>query len=189
MGEYRVQEINIKDKQFDETTFNRFFDEYYDKLYNYLFFTLKNPRHVEDLTSEIVEKIVRSLATYEEEKSSLNTWIFSIAKNHLTDYYRGKQRQEKGLDQENAQSIPDIMTQGPEENLLEVEKQDFVRELVNLLPQREREMVILKFWGGLKNVEIASQMGCTPNQVNVSVHRSLKKLKNAMGEGEPTWAK
>ncbi len=143
---------------------------------------------MEDLTSEILEKVIRNLSTFQSEKSSLNTWIFAIAKNHLKDFYRMKQGKEEGLDPDDSLRIPDQITPSPEGALLETEKQEIFRELMNTLPEPEREMVALKFWGRLKNVEIASQMHRTPNQVNVSIHRSLKKLKTAIEEGNPTWA-
>jgi RNA polymerase sigma-70 factor (ECF subfamily) len=189
MGNYPISEINFKEKEFSEDTFNQFFEEYYDKIYNYIFFTLKNPRHVEDLTCEVLEKVVRNLSTYQDTKASINTWIFAITKNHLMDYYRTKQGKEAIPDQEEFSRLPDSITKGPVESLLEMERQEQVRELIHLLPEQEREMVVLKFWGGLKNVEIASRMRCTPNQVNVSVYRSLKKLKIAIGEGNGKWEK
>ncbi len=124
-----------------------------------------------------MEKVLNNLHRYQASAGSLDTWIFTIARNHLIDWYRKKERNEEHFEEGEEPQIPDRVTEGPEESMLRAEREETIRELLWRLPETEREIMILKFWGGLKNIEIADQLGINPNSVNVMVFRTLKKIK------------
>jgi RNA polymerase sigma-70 factor (ECF subfamily) len=80
--------------------------------------------------------------------------------------------------------IPDRVAEGPEESVLRSEQEETIRELLQHLPETEREIMLLKFWGGLKNIEIADQLGLNGNSVNVMVFRTLKKMRKIIEENK-----
>jgi RNA polymerase sigma factor (sigma-70 family) len=177
MAEYLVNELNYRDSAFNESIFSNFYNEYFDKVYNYVYFKTGERVNAEDLVCGIMEKVLNNLHRYQASAGSLDTWIFTIARNHLIDWYRKKERNEEHFEEGEEPQIPDRVTEGPEESMLRAEREETIRELLWRLPETEREIMILKFWGGLKNIEIADQLGINPNSVNVMVFRTLKKIK------------
>lgn len=177
MADYLVNELNYRETTFNERIFDNFYEEYYDKIYNYVYFKTGDPVNAEDLACRIIEKVLNNIHKYKEEASSLNTWIFTIARNHLIDYYRTKSRTECHFEDNAEVQLVDQITARPDEEVVKAEQSELINELLLQLPETEREMLILKFWGGLKNIEIAEQLALNSTNVNVIVFRALKKLK------------
>lgn len=182
MTDYLVNELNYRDPTFNEDIFNSFYEEYYEKVYNYVYFKTGERANAEDLTCGIIEKVLNNLHRYNAAASGLNTWIFTIARNHLIDWFRLKSRNESCFEDGEERQIADRETARPEEAVIRAEQEEMVRGLLQRLPETEREVMILKFWGGLKNIEIAAQLGMNSNGVNVTVFRTLKKLKKMIEE-------
>jgi len=158
MGEYLLKELDFKGSSFQERSFNEFYEEYYKKVYNFVHFKTGDAFIAEDLTCIVVEKALVNLKRFDEAKSSLNSWVFTIARNSIIDHYRLKSSGETHFEEGEEILIPDGVTPGAEEQLVETERAEAIAGLLQLLSEQEREIVILKFWGGLKNIEIAEQM-------------------------------
>ena len=182
MGEYLLKELDFRGSTFEERSFNEFYDEYYKKVYNFVYFKTGDAFLAEDLASNVVEKALNNLKKFDEAKSSLNSWIFTIARNSIIDYYRLKSSNELHFEEGAEIRIPDTLTLGAEDTVIETEQQEIIAELLQNLSEQDREILILKFWGGLKNIEIADQMGIKAGNVNVNVFRALKKLKSMIDE-------
>lgn len=177
MADYLVNELNYKEPSFNESIFNDFYEEYYEKVYNYVYFKTGDQTNAEDIASRIIEKVLNNIHKYDAAVSSLNTWVFTIARNHLIDYYRSKSRCEGRFEDGEELEIPDEITARPDDSVIRAEQQKQIRDLLQQLPETEREIMILKFWGGHKNIEIAAQLGLNSSNVNVMVFRTLKKMK------------
>ena len=130
----------------------------------------------------MVEKALNNLKKFDEAKSSLNNWVFTIARNSIIDYYRLKSTNDSHFEVGEEALIPDNITPAAEDQLIEAERAETISALLQLLSEQEREIIILKFWSGLKNIEIAEQMGMKGTNVNVIVFRALKKLKSLIDE-------
>lgn len=182
MAEYLIEEINYKEPTFKENIFDRFFEEYYDKIYNYIYFKTGDRDRAEDLTCSIIEKILNNIHRFNASASSLNTWIFTIARNHLIDYYRLKSRNESHFEDGEELQLVDKLTASPDTSVIEADRQELIQGLLQQLQDTEREVMALKFWGGLKNTEIAAQLGISSSNINVMVFRTLKKLKKIIDE-------
>ena len=182
MGEYLLKELDFRGSSFQERSFNEFYEEYYKKIYNFVYFKTGDAFIAEDLTCVVVEKALMNLKRFDEAKSSLNSWVFTIARNSIIDHYRLKSSSETHFEEGEEVLIPDKVTPGAEDQLVETERAEAIAGLLKTLSEQEREIVILKFWGGLKNIEIAEQMGMKQNNINVIVFRALKKLKSLIDE-------
>lgn len=66
----------------------KIYREYHGKVYGYILSKIGNPQDAEDIAFEVFLKVYEKLDTYDETKSSLSTWIFTITRNKLTDFYR-----------------------------------------------------------------------------------------------------
>jgi len=114
------------------------------------------------------------------------TWLFTIARNMVTSYAR-KRGRESSVD-------PDVLRSVVASNI-SVENEILVREEVaevvdclKAFPQREQDIVSLKFDAELTNAQIAKIMGLSEANVRVILFRTLRKLRQMMrsrhgGEG------
>lgn len=186
MTVYDTSQLNYKDTKFCEEAFNAFYDDYYQRIYNYIFFSHGNRFIAEDLTCTVMEKILKNIYKYDVMEASLNTWIFAIVKHTLIDFYRLKSNQNTYIcDEEWA--ILDTKNPGVEEVTIKMEQQRTIAKMLTILPERERTALVLKFWGRLRSSEIAVHMDIEEGNVNVIVFRALKKLKKYIDTQNIVW--
>jgi RNA polymerase sigma-70 factor (ECF subfamily) len=142
------------------------------RVYNFFRYRVGDDRLAEDLTSATFEKAWRGRARYRRDLAAFSTWLFSIARNVAIDYYR-QRRTELSLD--------DIPLQADERTPdRTVEQRDEVAQLVrllNALPERERELVALKYGANCTNRNIANLTGLSESNVGTILHRVVRRLR------------
>lgn len=75
----------------DALDFDTIYDRYFDRVFQFVLYRVGNREVAKDLASDIFLKIYKKLSTYRPEKGSFDVWLFSIAGNHVKDYYRKKE--------------------------------------------------------------------------------------------------
>lgn len=70
--------------------FGRLCEQYLSKVFQYVNYRVGDRTAAEDLTSDIFSKALTNFAKYDSGKAAFSTWIFSIARNTVIDYYRGR---------------------------------------------------------------------------------------------------
>ena len=141
------------------------------RIYNFLRYRLHDETVAEDLTAVTFEKAWRYKHTYQPHQAAFTTWLFTIARNSATDYLR-RQRTDEPLLETAVAPIPT-----PEESISKQQDLALLRQLVASLPDREQEILALKYGAGLSNREIARQMGLTAVNVGIILYRTLRKLR------------
>ena len=76
-------------------SFGRLYEQYLPRIFRYVSYRVGDTIAAEDLTSDIFNKALTGFAKYDAGKAAFSTWIFSIARNTLIDYYRGRSRKQK----------------------------------------------------------------------------------------------
>ena len=66
--------------------FEQIYDDYKDKIYEFIFYKVSNKALAEDLTSDVFISVYKNLHRYDEEKSFITTWLYAIAYNRLKNY-------------------------------------------------------------------------------------------------------
>ncbi|HEX6269830.1 MAG TPA: RNA polymerase sigma factor [Anaerolineales bacterium] len=141
------------------------------RLYNYLRYRLGDETVAEDLTSAVLEKAWLKRHRYRKNRGAFSTWLFAIAQNEVIAYLRKRHV-----------SLPISMagkTTGETTEAIAEQSQD-LRQLSRLLadlPERERELVSLKFGADLNNREIAAITGLSESNVGTILSRVLQKLR------------
>lgn len=167
-------------KSKEKLDFDYIYREYFSRVYKFCAYRVNNVDDAEDLTSEIFHKIYKNLNTFKEEKSVLAVWIFTIARNSVTDYYRRKSRHRiVSLDKFRDFFYSEKYV---EDNLEKIEEKEYLRRAVSKLPDRERQIIAYKFGAELSNSEIAEIMNTSYENISVILHRSIKKLRIDMEE-------
>ena len=139
----------------------------------------------EDLCQDVFERAYRAFPGFDESRASAVTWLFTIARNALTDYYRTLHRHEP-LDQEPA---PDGLTapDTPEAELLRDETLSLLASALRGLEREDREIIVLHYDRGWTLKEVAERTGISYGMVKYRHRAALKKLRTAM-EGKGTVA-
>ena len=70
--------------------FEQIYDDYKDKIYEFIFYKVSNKELAEDLTSDVFISVYKNLHRYDAEKSFITTWLYAIAYNRLKNYYKSR---------------------------------------------------------------------------------------------------
>lgn len=143
-------------------------EDQYEKIYKYCFFKLKNKDIAEDLTQETFLKYY-SQTSYINRGKQL-AYLYTIAKNQCTDYFR---KQQTVSFQENLIALDEITS---------IENNLTVKQAVNLLPKELQEIVLLRFSNELGIGEIAVFLGISRFAVYRKINTALKELKLILRE-------
>jgi len=144
------------------------------RLYNYFRYRLGDDSVAEDLTSVVLEKAWTKRHRYRKDRAAFSTWLFAIAQNEVISYLR-KRRITLPI------SMAEEVTSETAEDMAE-QAQDFgqLSSLLANLPERERELVSLKFGADLNNREISVITRLSESNVGTLLSRILQKLREQM---------
>lgn len=137
-------------------------------LYRYVRFRVSGDASAEDVCSEIFTKAFENIAKF-RAKSSFKTWLFSIARNELANWYR-KEKPYLPLETEVEAQHDDEGDETPES----YPELEFV---MAELSDRYREVLELRFLSGLSIKETAEVLEMKTNAVKVLQHRALKSAQ------------
>lgn len=162
----------------DTLEFDAIYDRYFECVFQFVLYRVGNREVAKDLASDIFLKIYKKLSTYHPEKGSFDAWIFTIAGNHVKDYYRKKNRFQ-WLPIAAVRDIPDPIASS-EELIEELEEIEYLRRAVKKLRPEDQLLISYKFGAELSNQTIATLMDISPNYVGVMIHRLVNRLRNEM---------
>jgi RNA polymerase sigma-70 factor (ECF subfamily) len=138
---------------------------------------VNNVHLTEDLVADVFERAYAKADSL-RSKEAYSTWLFTIARNAIISHAR-KHSRETIVD-------PDVMrdmspaTTSVESEILAREEQSDIARLVREFPQREQDIISLKFDAELTNRQIAEIMELTEPNVRVIIFRTLRKLREMM---------
>ena len=147
------------------------------RVFNYFRYRGFDRATAEDLTSATFEKAWRARDRYRRDRAAVATWLVAIARNVAIDQLR-RPRPELPLDDDSAR---DEAT--PETAALHDAQSLRLRTLVAGLPERERELLALKYGAGETNRAIARSLGLSESNVGTILHRTVAELRARWDEG------
>lgn len=159
----------------DADAFQALYQRYVRRIYGYVGARVANPQDAEDVVSEVFLRAIRHLDQLRGRQSaSFAAWLFVIARSAIADHYRRDGRaQAVSLDHATAEARHDPYT---DDALL-------LRQLIAALPERKREIVLLRYYGGLRNQEIAAVLGVGEKTVSAYLSRALDDLQAQYATG------
>jgi RNA polymerase sigma-70 factor (ECF subfamily) len=176
------EETLVKQAQRDIEAFRELYNYYFPKIYAYVSYRLGRVQDTEDLVADIFLAAVQKLDQYEWRGSgSFTSWLFRIAHNRVSDFYRHRENKQEPLP---LADLPDLEadTDHPIDTVLQKEKFDHLRRLINTLSPRRQEIITLKFFAGLRNQEIAHLLGLDERTVAAHLCRGLADLQRKYEE-------
>lgn len=162
----------------DHRTFIELYDTYFSRIYNYVHYRVDNFHDVDDLTSQIFTKLFTNYKYYKPEKAPFSVWIFTIARNTLTDYYRSHDRHTYASLDETAELADDGFDL--DDYVFSKDMHRHLHDALAALSPREREIVALKFWSGCTNRDIAKFMGISESNTGIILFRVMRQLRRIL---------
>lgn len=160
--------------------FAKLYDEHLSGIFRYISYRIGDVAVAEDLTSVVFEKALAGFHSYKREKAAPQTWLLSIARNTLTDYFRRAARSQS-VPLENADGVASSGP-SPEEEVERIEEVERLRLCLERLGHQEQEIVSLKFGAEITNRRIAIMLSLSESNVGVILFRALRKLKECFME-------
>jgi RNA polymerase sigma-70 factor (ECF subfamily) len=161
--------------QGDHEAFGMLYEQYVERIFNYVYYRTGNQHDAEDLTARVFFRAMRRIPQYQERGLPVSAWLYRIAHNLVANWHRDRgRRPEISLD-EGFASIPH--SEHPEVTLLYLEEQDRLLQMIRDLPPERQQLIILKFVEHLSNAEIGQIMGKTEGAVKSLYHRTLLSLR------------
>ncbi len=145
-----------------------------DDVFAYVATFLSDRAAAEDVTALAFERAYRKQRSFDAGRGSQRAWLFGIARNAALDELRRRKRAAPLVGE-----LPDEAARAPEEEADLAIRRTTVRVALAGLAPRDRELVALKFHGGLSNAELAAVLGTTESNAGTRVHRAVSKLREA----------
>ena len=154
----------------DEEAFARLWREFHPGLLRYL--RIKAAPVAEDLAADIWLRVLRALPTFEGDEQGFRGWIYTTARNRLTDWYRSGERRPDLIEYSSLVVLPAV--NNVEEEAAQRSATDEVIALIGELPPDQAEAVMLRIVAGMDVARVAALMERSPGSVRVLCHRGLR---------------
>ena len=157
---------------------------YKERIYSVIFYLVRRRELAEDLFQDCFVKIITSLRrkNYDEQGKFL-PWALCIARNIVLDYFRTQKN--KVMIRETDEWSPfDIIAErglSPVDKIIEDEKTAAVRVMIERLPDHQREVVILRHYGGLSFKEISKLLKININTCVGRMHYAVIEMRKMAG--------
>lgn len=155
---------------------------YGNEVKKFVYTYLHNEADTDDITQEVFVTVYLKLSTF-KGKSSLKSWIYSIAANKCKDHLRGHRlRQSKLIERITIQSISPSLYEVPEEYQQSTIKEGLFEKVMEL-PIKYREVVILYYFKELSIKEISFILNVKEPTLQSRLARARSKLRDLINEG------
>lgn len=146
------------------------------KIFTSIYLTVKDKTLAEDIFQETFFKIINTLkkGKYHEEGKFLQ-WTMRIARNLVIDYFRKTSKMPFVSDTEGFDifSVIKIAEENREDEIIKEQTHDKVRQLIQELPEEQKEVLILRHYANMSFKDIA-------DLTNVSINTALGRMRYAL---------
>lgn len=160
----------------DQAAFRQLYDHYLPLVYARVC-ALVPRSDAEDVTQEVILSVARSIGSF-QGRCAFITWVNSIVKRRVADYYRRSSRQ-----------VPQVpLAQGGDalagNDLESLEEELVVKQVLQSLPGQQREVILLRLVEELPFKEVASRLGIQIGAAKMRFYRAIAACQERLAETE-----
>ncbi len=155
------------------STYEQVYQDYSKKVMGYIRSKINNPTEAEDLHSVVFTKIFEKFSSFDQSKASVSTWVYTVARNTLIDYFRTRKIHDELGDE-------DIVEEDAFQGILDEETLGELAHALEKLPERERDLVIMHYYNNMQLKEIALKMHMSYSNCKLVHNKALMKLRQYM---------
>ncbi len=153
----------------------KLYTEYRDRVLGYIRARIRDREDAEDLCQDVFEKVFRAAGRYDGSKSAPGTWIYSITRNAVIDYWRRSRPTEE---------LPEDLSDDalPEDSVMQASVLDSLAAALEKLPEELTDIVVARYYDRLPLTEIAERLGMSYGMVKLRHNKALMLLRTAMAD-------
>ena len=171
----------------NRAAYSQLMDEYFEKVYSRMLKMTSLPGDAEDLTMEAFNKAFSKLDQYTPD-FAFSTWLYRIAKNNCIDYLRRNKKDNDNMVNQLEAGVGivahELANQLPSPEQLMINRQEtaLLREIVESLHPKYKDIIKLHYFSELSCEEIANQLELPEGTVKVRLFRARELLYNIMSK-------
>jgi RNA polymerase sigma-70 factor (ECF subfamily) len=158
----------VEAAQADPARFLDLYDRYFHRVWAYVIRRTGQRAEAEDITSEVFRRSLENLRSYESRGVPFAAWLLRIAANLLADRFQKAGRESPDPPPESVE---------PDAGL---ERRAMLFQLVDRLPEAQRQVIELRYVEGRSLVEAAAALGKTEGAVKQLQRRALEQLREEL---------
>ncbi|WP_020525891.1 sigma-70 family RNA polymerase sigma factor [Catelliglobosispora koreensis] len=168
----------------DKAAIADLYGRYGDTILRYAYSKTFNEALAEDLASEVWVNALRSLHSYKDQGRDIGAWLITIARNHITDYFKSHRTRKELLAADIREAAgdraDDYHGRQPESALDRLAHAE-LHEAIRSLNPRQREVIVLRFLCQRSIAETAALMGDKPDSIKALQFRATTALAERLG--------
>jgi RNA polymerase sigma-70 factor (ECF subfamily) len=177
---HREEDLVRRAQRREPEAFGQLYEEHFDRIYRYVILRVRNQEDAEDITQQVFLKALEKIGSYRWRGMPFASWLFRIAHNLVVDYWKKKSREKVAAV---APEEIDEMAASSNDPVALAELNFDLKQLAaacDRLTDGQREIISLRFAGGLSVAESAKAMGKSEGAVKVLQHAALVKLRRIL---------
>jgi RNA polymerase sigma-70 factor (ECF subfamily) len=166
----------------DEEALGMLYDRYAKAVFSLAARITREQGLAEEITQEVFLRLWRNAATYTAGRGRFASWLLGVTHHLSVDQLRRRQARPQAVastDELTVQGRPDTRTNVEEEAWLRVRREIMLDALAQL-PEAQRRVIELAYYGGLTHVEIAAMLGDPLGTVKTRMRPGLQKLRELL---------
>ena len=164
-------------RQGDQEALGVIYDCLYPSVFRYVYYRVLDQETAEDLAAEVFVRMVERIGAYEQHERPILAWLYTIARNLVTDHYR-LQGQADHLPLE--ESLVAGETHLPSQAAERRQDQDCLTRALEYLTEEQRQVILLKFVEDREIAEVAAVLGKNERAIRSLQHRALAALSRVI---------
>jgi RNA polymerase sigma-70 factor (ECF subfamily) len=164
----------------DKEAFGRLYECHFEKIYRYVAVKIGNRAEAEDMAQQVFIKAYESIGSYRQQGVPFTAWLFRIAHNQVVDFVR-RESKKPTVQLDETLPIPgDSDPQGEAELNLNMQQ---VSLAARGLTKAQREVISLRFAGGMSITEVAQTMKKSEGAIKALQHSAILALRKTLKAG------
>jgi RNA polymerase sigma-70 factor (ECF subfamily) len=171
------RELIERARALEADALNELYRRYANAVFRYIFYRINDAAAAEDLTGDVFVKAIEGLPSYQETGRPFESWLYSIARARVIDYYRRQQvRRSAPLNEALAAD------ERADPDALAVQRDEIrrVQAALGQITEEQQQVVLLRFINGRSLLEVAEILGRSEGAIKALQHRALAALRRVL---------
>lgn len=164
----------------DEAALASLYDRYRLILFGLILRILHSRPEAEDVLQDVFIQVWKRAADFDESRGRAFTWLVTLARSRAIDRLRALDSRQRTAN-ESLLAVPESISDAAED-AFKSEQREVVRAALDELPEEQRQALVLAYFEGLTQSEIAARLGAPLGTVKTRMRSGMIKLRELLGE-------
>jgi RNA polymerase sigma-70 factor (ECF subfamily) len=169
------QDLLLRAKQLDSTALGSIYDLFSPPIYRYAYHLLGDPDLADECLADTFKRFLQAIDGGKGPHSHLKAYLYRIAHNWITDYYRNQRYKDVELSENLMDDRPDLHAE-----IHHVIERENLRKNIQRLTREQQQVIVLRYIEEYENEEVAKILKKTVGSVKALQHRALASLRQQL---------